>query len=285
MHGVRGVTQYRTIWISDTHLGTRGCKAQQLLDFLRHTQSEKLYLVGDIIDGWRIKRSWYWTETQTDVLQEILKKVRSGTEVIYVPGNHDEVLRDYMGLVMGGVQIRDDLVHVTAKGERFLILHGDQFDGVVRYAKWLAILGDHAYTALLKMNDLFNAGRRLFGMPYWSLSAFLKHKVKNAVEFISQFEVAVAREARARGVDGVICGHIHHPEMRMIDGILYCNDGDWVESCSALIENADGGLEIVHWADRMRELPTVSAAKNKSGIGQTAIGGAPVALRQPLDRI
>lgn len=249
MHGLRGISRYRSIWISDTHLGTRGCKAEYLLDFLKHTQSEKLYLVGDIIDGWRLRRSWYWNDTQTAVIQEILKKTRNGTEVIYVPGNHDEVLRDYLGLIVGGVKVRDLVEHETADGRRFLVIHGDQFDGVVRYAKWLALLGDWAYNLLLWMNDHFNKARKLLGMPYWSLSAYLKHKVKNAVEFISCFEEAVAHEAKKRKADGVICGHIHHPEIRQIDGILYCNDGDWVESCTALIEEADGRMEIIHWAD------------------------------------
>ncbi|WP_425403072.1 UDP-2,3-diacylglucosamine diphosphatase [Hwanghaeella sp.] len=249
MHGLRGVSKYRTIWISDTHLGTRGCKAEYLLDFLKHTQSEKLYLVGDIIDGWRLKRSWYWNDTQTAVIQEILRKTRQGTEVIYVPGNHDEVLRDYLGLMVGGVKVRDLVEHETGDGRRFLVIHGDQFDGVVRYAKWLALLGDWAYNLLLWMNDHFNKTRKLLGLPYWSLSAYLKHKVKNAVEFISCFEEAVAHEAKKRKADGVICGHIHHPEIRQIDGILYCNDGDWVESCTALVEQTDGRLEIIHWAE------------------------------------
>jgi len=249
MHGLRGISRYSSIWISDTHLGTRGCKAEYLLDFLKHTHADKLYLVGDIIDGWRLKRSWYWNDTQTAVIQEILKKTRNGTEVIYVPGNHDEVLRDYLGLIVGGVKVRDHVEHVTADGRRFLVIHGDQFDGVVRYAKWLALLGDWAYNLLLWMNDHFNKARKLLGMPYWSLSAYLKHKVKNAVEFISCFEEAVAHEARKRKADGVICGHIHHPEIREIDGILYCNDGDWVESCTALIEQKDGRLEIIHWAE------------------------------------
>lgn len=249
MHGFRGVTQHRTIWISDTHLGTRGCKADFLLDFLKHNECETLYLVGDIIDGWRLKRSWYWTQTHTAVLQEILNKSRNGCNVIYVPGNHDEVLRDYLGLALGDVLVQDEVIHETADKKRFLVMHGDQFDGVVRYAKWLALLGDWAYNFLLWTNDKFNAARRLLGMPYWSLSAYLKHKVKNAVEFISCFEEAVAQEARARDADGVICGHIHHPEIRMIDGVLYCNDGDWVESCTALTEDFEGRLEILRWAD------------------------------------
>lgn len=249
MHGLRGVSKYRTVWISDTHLGTRGCKAEYLLDFLRHTDCETLYLVGDIVDGWRLKKSWYWTEKQNEVVREILKKTRNGCQVIYVPGNHDEVMRDYTNLFFGGVLVKEEVIHEAADGKRYLVIHGDKFDSVVKYAKWLAHLGDWAYTVLLSTNHYFNMVRRWCKLPYWSLSAFLKQKVKNAVEFISKFEEAVAYEARQRGVDGVVCGHIHHAEMREIDGILYCNDGDWVESCTALVEAQDGALEIVRWAE------------------------------------
>jgi UDP-2,3-diacylglucosamine pyrophosphatase LpxH len=249
MHGMRGKSRYRTVWISDTHLGTRGCQADFLLDFLRHTECQTLYMVGDIIDGWRLKKSWYWNETQNEVLQEVLKKSRNGCQVVYIPGNHDEVLRDYTNLFFGGVLVKEEAIHVGADGRRFLVIHGDKYDSVVKYAKWLAYVGDWAYTVLLSTNTYVNKARRLLNMPYWSLSAFLKHKVKNAVEFISKFEDAVAQEARERGVDGVVCGHIHHAEMREIDGILYCNDGDWVESCTALVEHADGRLEIVRWTE------------------------------------
>ncbi len=246
--------QYRTIWISDVHLGTRGCQAEFLLDFLRHTESEKLYLVGDIFDGWRLKKSWYWTQSHNDVVQKLLRKARKGTEVIYIPGNHDECLRDFSAsnLVFGGIQLQDDTIHVTADGKKLLILHGDFFDGVVTHAKWLALLGDWAYTIMLGVNGIYNKIRRYFGYDYWSLSAYLKSKVKNAVEFIGNYEKTIADEAKKRGVDGIVCGHIHKAQMRMIDGILYCNDGDWVESCSALVEHLDGRLEIVHWMERRR---------------------------------
>ena len=247
MNYVKQSHRYRTIWLSDIHLGTRGCKAEFLLDFLRRTESETLYLVGDIFDGWRLKKSWYWAQSHNDVLQKLLRKARKGTEVIYIPGNHDEVARDYCDLQFGGIMVRQDTVHELADGRRFLVMHGDEFDVVVRYAKWLALLGDWAYTTLLWLNHWFNEIRKKFGYNYWSLSAYLKHKVKNAVEYIGSFERAIAEEARRRGVDGVVCGHIHHPEIRDIDGILYCNDGDWVESCSALVEHFDGRLEILHW--------------------------------------
>jgi len=239
--------RFRTIWISDIHLGTRGCQAELLLDFLKHTESDTLYLVGDIIDGWRLKKSWYWAQSHNDVIQKVLRKARKGTRVIYVPGNHDEALRDYVPIQLGGVQVADEPVHETADGRRFLVIHGDQFDAVVRYAKWLAFLGDYAYNAALTINVWFNAVRRKLGLPYWSLSAFLKQKVKNAVEYVGRFEAAVAEEARRRAVDGVICGHIHKAEIRDFDGVLYCNDGDWVESCTALVEHADGRLAIVDW--------------------------------------
>jgi len=240
---------HRTIWISDVHLGTRGCNAALLLDFLRKNECERLYLVGDIVDGWRLKKSWYWNEDQNRVAKEILQKSESGTEVHYVCGNHDEFLRDYVGLVFGGVTLEDEAVHRCADGRRLLVMHGDQFDVCIRNARWLAFLGDHAYRACLVANTWFNWVRRRLGYGYWSLSAYLKAKVKNAVSYVGRFEDAVANETRSRGFDGVVCGHIHHAEMREVDGILYCNDGDWVESCTALVEDLQGSLEIVRWAD------------------------------------
>lgn len=241
--------RYRAIFISDVHLGTRGCRADLLLDFLKHTESDYLYLVGDIIDGWRMKRSWYWCQTHNDVVQKILRKARKGTRVVYIPGNHDENFRDFAKHRFGRVAILNEAFHTGRDGRRYWVLHGDQFDGVVKYAKWLAYVGDGAYTMLLNLNTGFNYLRRKMGFSYWSLSAYLKHKVKNAVEYISHFEQAVATEARKRGADGVICGHIHNAEIRDIDGILYANDGDWVESCTALVEHADGRLDIVRWAE------------------------------------
>jgi UDP-2,3-diacylglucosamine pyrophosphatase LpxH len=244
------ISHYRTIWISDIHLGTRGCSADALLDFLKFTESEYLYLVGDIIDGWRLRKSWYWAQSHNDVIQKVLRKARKGTKVVYVPGNHDEVLRDYVDLQFGGISVVSDAIHVTADGRRLLVLHGDAYDGVVRHARWLAVLGDWAYNLMLAVNHWFNVARRRLGYPYWSLSAWLKGKVKNAVEYVSRFEVAVAEEAAKRGVDGVVCGHIHKAEIRPMNGVLYCNDGDWVESCTALVEHFDGRLEILHWAEK-----------------------------------
>jgi UDP-2,3-diacylglucosamine pyrophosphatase LpxH len=241
--------KYRSIWISDIHLGTRGCKTAFLLDFLKHTESEFLYLVGDIVDGWRLQRSWYWHQLHNDVIQKILRKARKGTKVVYVPGNHDEMFRDYLNLRFGGVLVSNEPMHTTADGKKMLVMHGDVFDGVVRYAKWLAVLGDHAYEAALALNHWFNKLRLSLGYPYWSLSAYLKLRVKNAVSYISHYEQAVAAEAKRRGADGVVCGHIHKAEMAEIDGVLYCNDGDWVESCTALVEHGDGRLELLKWAE------------------------------------
>ena len=246
----KGRLRPRTIWISDTHLGTAGCNAALLLDFLKSVQPETLYLVGDIIDGWRLKKGWYWPPAHNDIVRRVLKLANKGTRVVYIPGNHDEMLRDFTGLNFGGVEVVHEAIHATADGRRLLVLHGDEFDGVVLYARWLAFLGDYAYALLLKCNVVFNAVRRRFGLPYWSLSAHIKKKVKNAVSFISRFEEAVAYAARERGVDGVVCGHIHTAEIRDFDGITYYNDGDWVESCTALIEHRDGRMEIIDWAVR-----------------------------------
>ncbi len=241
--------QVRTVFISDLHLGTPGCQAVALLDFLRDVECETLYLVGDIIDGWQLRRSWYWPQTHNDVVQKLLRKARKGTRVIFVPGNHDEFARKYVAHNFGGVDVVDDAMHLTADGRRLWVTHGDHFDGVIQCAKWLAYVGDVAYEFVLKVNHGFNSARARLGLPYWSLSRYLKLKVKRAVSYVSDFETAVAREARKRGADGVVCGHIHHAEMRVIDGVLYCNDGDWVESLTALVEYHDGRLAIV---DRSR---------------------------------
>jgi UDP-2,3-diacylglucosamine pyrophosphatase LpxH len=247
---IASARQYRAIWLSDIHLGTRGCKADFLLDFLRWNDSEFLYLVGDIVDGWRLRRSWYWTQSHNDVIQKLLRKARKGTKVTYIPGNHDEWLRDYTEIELGGVKVVDEAIHETADGRRLLIIHGDAYDGVVKYARWLALLGDWAYNLMIWLNTHFNRLRRRLGYPYWSLSAYLKGKVKNAVVYVGNFAEAVADEARRRGVDGVVCGHIHKAEIREVGGILYCNDGDWVESCTALVEHWDGRLEIVDWMEQ-----------------------------------
>jgi UDP-2,3-diacylglucosamine pyrophosphatase LpxH len=250
--------QYRTIWISDIHLGTSGCQANYLLDFLKHNDAEKFYLVGDIIDGWRLKKSWYWPQAHNDVIQKLLRKVRKGAEVYYIPGNHDEVARQFVGMTFGEIQIQEEMIHVTADGKRLWVTHGDLFDSVMQYAKWLAYLGDTAYTCILVVNRWFNNIRIKLGFQYWSLSQYLKHKVKNAVSFIADFEAIMAREARKRKCDGVVCGHIHKAEIRDIDGLLYCNDGDWVESLTALVETFDGELKIIHWPHILEGSPEVA---------------------------
>ncbi|WP_308447500.1 UDP-2,3-diacylglucosamine diphosphatase [Chitinimonas viridis] len=260
---------YRSIWISDVHLGTAGCQASYLLDFLKQNDSDYLYLVGDIIDGWALKRSWYWNQEHNDVIQKILRKARKGTQVVYIAGNHDEVVRQFIGLAFGGIDIQDEVIHTTADGRRLLVLHGDLFDGVIQCARWLAIVGDHAYTVTLKLNRWFNHVRAKLGLGYWSLSQFLKHKVKKAVNFVSQFEQAVAREAKARGLDGVICGHIHKAEMREIDGILYCNDGDWVESLTALVETYEGELKIVTWQQLGAQPAQARPTREAVGVADT----------------
>ncbi len=244
--------RFRTVWISDVHLGTRGCNAELLVDFLKSIECETLYLVGDIIDGWRLKRGWYWPAAHNDVIRRILKLAKSGTHVVYVPGNHDEAFRDYTGLHFGDVELAAEAIHHTADGRRLLIVHGDVFDGIVLYARWLAFLGDRAYELLLKANVLFNRVRRYLGLPYWSLSAHLKKRVKNAVEYVCRFEEAVAHAAAERGVDGVVCGHIHSAEIRQFGDVIYYNDGDWVESCTALVESGDGHIEILDWAEHRR---------------------------------
>jgi len=251
--------RYRAIFISDVHLGTRGCKADFLLEFLRETDSQYLYLVGDIVDCWRLKRSWYWHQSHNDVVQKLLRKARKGTQVVYLPGNHDELGRDYVGMQFGGVWVLSDTIHVTADGRKLLVIHGDAFDGIVTYARWLAILGDHAYTLALWLNHKLNRVRLAMGLGYWSLSAYLKTKVKGAVGYICAFEEAVAAEAKRRDADGVVCGHIHKAEIRTVDGIVYCNDGDWVESCTALVEHWDGTLEIIDWAKIRARLPELVA--------------------------
>jgi UDP-2,3-diacylglucosamine pyrophosphatase LpxH len=243
--------RYRTIWISDVHLGTRGCNDRLLIDFLDHVDSETLYLVGDIIDGWRMKKRYYWPERHNAIVRRLMKRAKRGTEVVYIPGNHDEMFRQFAGMNFGGVQIRNKAIHTTADGRRLLVLHGDEFDAVVMAHKWLAFAGDAAYEFLMKLNVAVNGVRRRFNLPYWSLSKHAKHKVKNAVEFISRFEDAVAHEARARHVNGVVCGHIHTAEVRQYGDITYYNDGDWVEGCTALVEHFDGRMEILHWADEM----------------------------------
>jgi UDP-2,3-diacylglucosamine pyrophosphatase LpxH len=243
--------RYRTIWISDIHLGTRGCNAKMLIDFLDHVDSDTMYLVGDIIDGWRMKKRFYWPAAHNDVVWRVMKRAKRGARVVYIPGNHDEMFRQFSGMNFGGVEIRRKAIHETADGRKLLVLHGDEFDTIMLAHRWLAFVGDAAYETLMRLNVAVNMVRQRFGLPYWSLSKHAKHKVKNAVEFISRFEDVVAHEAGVRGVDGVVCGHIHTAEMRRIGTVDYYNDGDWVEGCTALVEHFDGRMEVLHWADEI----------------------------------
>ena len=259
--------RFRTIWISDIHLGTKGCNAQLLIDFLDHTDSEVLYLVGDIIDGWRLKKKFYWPSEHNDVVRRILKRARRGTRIIYIPGNHDEMFRQFTGLNFGGVEIRRVAFHDTADGRRLMVLHGDEFDTVMLAHRWLAFVGDALYHLMVGLNQWVNRARQVFGLPYWSLSKVAKHKVKNAVEFISRYEEVVARAAAERGIDGVVCGHIHTAEFRRFGSegkqVEYWNDGDWVEGCNALVEHFDGRMEILHWPDEIARREGAQALKDR----------------------
>jgi UDP-2,3-diacylglucosamine pyrophosphatase LpxH len=254
--------KYRTIWISDVHLGTPGCKAEHLVDFLKHTECETLYLVGDVIDGWKLRSAWYWPQEHTNVVRKVLTKAKRGTQVYYVTGNHDEFLRKFVGfgLAIGNIRIVNEHVHTTADGRRLLVVHGDAFDVITRYHKWIARAGDLAYELTMHANHRLNQLRRVLGMRYWSLSAFAKKSVKNAVNIVSEFEQSVAHECRRRGLDGVVCGHIHHAEIRPIEGVQYLNSGDWVESCTALAEDFNGRIRVIRWVeiDHLHESPKVT---------------------------
>ena len=263
----------RSVWISDVHLGTPGCQATALLAFLKQVQCEHMFLVGDIVDGWQLRRSWYWPQAHNDVVQKLLRKARKGTRVVFIPGNHDEFARRYIGHEFGGIVVANEWLHETADGRTLWVTHGDHFDGVIQCAKWLAHLGDSLYGFILGLNRHLNSARARAGLPYWSLSRYLKFKVKRAVSYVSEFETAVAREARRRGADGVVCGHIHHAEMRTIEGVLYANDGDWVESLSALVEHPCGRLEIVTWP----EWSTGEARASDTGATEAAHAHEPAA--------
>jgi UDP-2,3-diacylglucosamine pyrophosphatase LpxH len=241
--------RFRTLFISDVHLGARGSQAELLLDFLRNHDADTYYLVGDIVDGWALRSAWHWPQSHNDVVQKILRKSRKGAKVIYIPGNHDEFLRDYYGTHFAGIDVVENAIYTAADGRRYLVIHGDIFDLVVQNARWLAHLGDKAYDVAIRVNRLVNFVRRGFGVPYWSLSQWAKLKVKTAVNYIGAFEQALAAEARRKHADGVICGHIHYATIRDEQGLRYMNCGDWVESCTALAENMDGRFEIVTWAN------------------------------------
>jgi UDP-2,3-diacylglucosamine pyrophosphatase LpxH len=247
--------KFRTLFISDIHLGSKPAKAEFLIDFLRYHEAEAIYLVGDIVDGWRLRRSWHWPQSHNDVVQKLLRQARKGTRITYIAGNHDEFLRDFQGTHFGGIVVADRAIHETSDGRRFLVIHGDQFDSIVHNVRWLAYLGDKAYDLAIIVNRVIARFRRIFGMPYWSFSSWAKVKVKKAVNFISHFQQIVAQEARRSNVDGVICGHIHHAAMERIAGVEYVNTGDWVESCTAVAEHFDGSMEIIQWAHIIADAP------------------------------
>lgn len=274
--------QYRSIWISDTHLCSRDSRADYLLSFLKHTKSENLFLVGDIIDVWQLKRRWFWPQPVNNVLQKILSRAKKGTKVTYIPGNHDEALRDFVGAQFGDVRIMMEDIHVTADGKKFLILHGDVFDAAVQHNRWLAVLGDAAYGWLIYLNGVFNFFRRQFNLPYWSLSGYIKGRVKNAVSYINSFEDCVVHYARKQKVDGVICGHIHQPAIKQLPGMIYMNTGDWIENCTALVEHHDGRIEMLNWIKDWPEIARLGEQveedeEDKVPVADSALG----ALSQP----
>ena len=251
--------KFRSVFLSDIHLGTRACQADRLLDFLREHPAEQTFLIGDIVDFWAMSRSIHWTQAQNTVVQKLLRRARHGERVVFIPGNHDEALRDYCGIVFGDIEVVDELVHETADGRRFLLIHGDIFDQVTRHHRWVAVLGDQAYGLLVRLNLWLSWGRRKLGIAgYWSLAGYAKRKVKTALNFIFDFEESAVHHARERGLDGVICGHIHWATMRDIDGLTYINCGDWVDSCTAIVEHHDGRLELVAWGMRSM-IPALAA--------------------------
>ncbi len=242
--------KFRSVFISDVHLGYRSCRVEFLHDFLKQLDTEYLYLVGDIVDLWSMKRNFYWPQEHNNVLRLILSKAKQGTKVIYIPGNHDEMFRDFVGHDFGNLQVRRNAVHTTAEGRKLLVLHGDEFDGAIKCAAWLGLVGHHAYELILSLNRRVNWLRGKLGFPYWSLAAYLKSKAQTAVKYIDRFEYSAVDAARRRGLDGVLCGHIHRPKMAEVDGLHYMNCGDWVESCTTLVEDHAGQFTLMHWSDR-----------------------------------
>jgi len=239
--------KYRTIWLSDTHLGTKGTKSHFLLNFLQQTKSDYLYIVGDFIDGWQLKKSWNWIAEHNNVIQSVLRKAQNGTKVVYIPGNHDEFARKFAELTFGNISIHHETNHVTADGRNIFILHGDEYDVATKYARWIELLGSVAYNGLIAINRILNEIRRMLDYPYWSLSAYLKHKTKKAQKYFDDFMHAAIEDAKVRGFDGVVCGHVHYSMLSELDGITYANTGDWVENCTALVEEYNGDLELISW--------------------------------------
>lgn len=274
------MNRYRAIWVSDVHLGIRDCKAEFLLDFLQKNPCDTSYLVGDLIDFWQMPRNRRWPDSHSEVLRWILSRAATDCRVVYIPGNHDEIARDCIGLFFGNVEILERTIHTTADGRKLLLVHGDEFDNAVRCNRITEWLGDHGYNLLLALNRLTSRLRRHWNYPYWSLAGALKRRIGHVARYIERFEHAAAHAARKAGCDGIVCGHIHHAAVRRIDGVLYCNDGDWVESCTALAERPDGSLNLIHWSDSnvvpMPAPPRVaSAAADEHEVSpQPAVGRA-----------
>ena len=240
----------RSIFLSDIHLGTRACQAERLLDFLRAYEAEHVYLLGDIIDFWSLNRGIYWPSLHNTFVQKMLKRARHEVKVVLVPGNHDEALREYAGSEFGDIRVVHEAVHTAADGRRYFLMHGDEFDQITRYHRWVALLGDIAYSLLLRLNGLLSWVRRKLRLSgYWSLAGYAKRRVKGALEFVYGFEESVAHHVRQMGLDGVICGHIHSAAIKDLGGITYINCGDWVDSCTAIVEHEDGRMELVHWRE------------------------------------
>lgn len=250
--------RYKTVWLSDIHLGFKDCRADYLLDFLAKTECETLYLVGDVVDLWALKRSLYWPSSHYEVVRSLFKKASTGTRVVYIPGNHDEPLRDYVGHILGPIEIKREAIHTTVNGKRLLMFHGDYLDEHMRLSKWEGLVGDAAYDLLLFLNRWANFIRRRFGRNYWSLATYIKQRIPNARQVISVFEEAAIREASRRGLDGVVCGHIHQPALKKVKGLLYCNDGDWIENCTLLGETFEGNLELLQWTEHQTLLQSMT---------------------------
>jgi len=258
------MTRVRSIFLSDLHLGARGCQADRLIEFLREYESDHLFLLGDIFDFWAMKRSVFWTSTQNTVVQKVLRRARHGSQVMLIPGNHDESLREHVGVSFGNIRIEAEHVHLAADGRRYLLLHGDEFDQVTRYHRWVAVLGDISYNLLVRLNHYLSRMRRLLRISgYWSLSGYAKRKVKQAVSFVFDFEESVIHSVRNRGLDGVICGHIHCAAIKDASGIAYVNCGDWVDSCTAIVEHLDGSMELIDWS--LIHLSATAAVRAASG--------------------
>jgi UDP-2,3-diacylglucosamine pyrophosphatase LpxH len=255
--------KYRSIWISDVHLGYKGCKAEFLLDFLRSTETDYLFLVGDIIDIWSMKRTLFWPQSHNNVIRTILGKAKHGTKVIYIPGNHDEEFREYDGMVFGNVEIHNEYAHTTADNRSVYMLHGDKYDSYMQCSKLTEFVGNLSYDFILYANRKLDKLRHQLGFPFWSLARFIKSKVRNAMAHIRKFENIVAADAKKHGHDIVICGHIHHADIRCINGVTYCNDGDWIEHCTALVEKQDGKIELIHWSDRQVALKADTEVHNE----------------------